>query len=224
MCHRFNLTAPPDKVASFLESFSVTMLPELLPSRDYYPTYDVLALRMMDDDKWTVEPRSWGFLPQGWKPTANVRTRKSFQRGKINARSETVDETWPWKFAFPSQRCVLLANSFYEPSINGGDNRYALPDNEVFCIAALWDHFVGDDGKGTHENVDSCVMLTTAANALVASTRKGRMRQPVLMTDVADIKRYCSLEIRDHGQIANLFTPWPDHRLRCAADTPQLSK
>jgi putative SOS response-associated peptidase YedK len=220
MCHRFNLTTSPDMVAKFLESFSVTILPELLPSKDYYPIYDVLTLRMIDDDQWTLEPRSWGFLPRAWKPTDKVRTRKSFQRGKINARSETVDTTWPWKFAFPSQRCVMLAGCFYEPSRNGGDNRYSLLGHNVFCMAGLWDHYEGDDGKGTRESIDNCVMLTTDANALVASTRKGRMRQPVLLTEVADIERYCSLEVTEHAQIADLFTPWPDDQMRCAADSP----
>ncbi|MCP4507706.1 MAG: SOS response-associated peptidase, partial [Fuerstiella sp.] len=187
------------------------------------PIYDVLALRMIDDNEWAVEPRSWGFLPHNWKPTGRSRTRKAFQRGKINARSETVDQTWPWKFAFPSQRCVLLASSFFEPSRHGGDGNYTLPGHDVFCMAGLWDHFKGDDGKGTVETVDSCVMLTTDANALVGSTRKGRMRQPVVLTEIADIKRYCSLEVTEHSQVANLFTPWPDDQMRHAADAPQSS-
>ncbi len=224
MCHRFSLTTAPEMVAKFLESFSVTIVPERLSSKDYYPIYDVLTLRMLDDNSWTVEPRSWGFLPRGWKPTDRVRTRKSFQRGKINARSETADETWPWKFSFPSQRCVLLASSFYEPSINGGDNKYTLPDHQVFCLAGLWDHFEGDDGKGACESVDSCVMLTTDANAIVASTRKGRMRQPVVLTDVGDIKRYCSLEATEHSQVADLFAPWPAAGMQCSAAMPVSSR
>ncbi|MEO2012910.1 MAG: SOS response-associated peptidase family protein [Fuerstiella sp.] len=223
MCHRFKLTTSPEAVARFLESFSVTILPELLPSKDYYPIYDVLALRMVDDNEWAVEPRSWGFLPRSWKPTDRIRTRKSFQRGKINARSETVDQTWPWKFAFPTQRCVLLASSFYEPSRDGGDGNYTLPGHDMFCMAGLWDHFEGDDGKGNVESIDSCVMLTTDANTLVESTRKGRMRQPVVLTEVADIKRYCSLELTEHSQVANLFTPWPDDQMQYAADSPQSS-
>ena len=63
-------------------------------------------------------------------------------------------------------------------------------------------------------------MLTTDANALVASTRKGRMRQPVLLTEATEIERYCSLELTEHDRIANLFTPWPDDQMQCAADSP----
>ena len=220
MCHRFNIKASTDAVAQFLDQFGVTLRSDSLPTKDYYPLYDVLILRMTDDSSWTLEPRSWGFLPRTWKPTKSVKTRKAFQRGKINARSETVDTTWPWKFAFPHQRCVLLASSFFEPFVEGGDANYSLPDHEVFAIAGLWDHFEGDDGKGNHETVDSCVMLTTDANALVASTRKGRMRQPLLFTDPSDIEQFCSLENTEHGQLKELWQPFPDDRMTC--DTPNL--
>lgn len=214
MCHRFNITASPDDIAAFLQTFSVTLPPQLLPTGDYYPVYEVLCLRLLDDEQWSVEPRSWGFLPKAWKPTEKVRTRKSFQRGKINARSETVNTTWPWRFAFPHQRCVMLASSFYEPFRDGGDGNYAIPGHSVFAIAGLWDDFDGDDGKGNQEAVQSCVMLTTDANALVASTRKGRMRQPVVMTDPDAIRRYCSLEITEHQHLAELFAPWPDSMMK----------
>ena len=221
MCHRFNITTSPEDIAGFLQTFSVTIPPSLIPARDYYPIYDVLTLRLVDDEEWVVEPRSWGFLPRGWKPSAKIRTRKSFQRGKINARSETAHTTWPWRFAFPSQRCVLLASSFYEPFRDGGDANYTLPGRRVFAMAGLWDHFEGDDGKGNQENIDSCVLMTTDANALVASTRRGRMRQPVLLTDTDAIQRYCSLEITEHSDVQDLFAPWPDDQMECAepADT-----
>lgn len=219
MCHRFNITSSPEDIANFLQTFSVTLQPELIPTKDYYPIYDVLCLRMLDDDQWTVEPRTWGFLHSAWKPTEKIRTRKSFQRNKINARSETVDTTWPWKFAFPHQRCVILASSFYEPYKNGGDGNYCVPEHSIFGIAGLWDDFSGDDGKGNQESVSSCVMLTTDANSLVASTRKGRMRQPVVLTEPEAIRQYCSLELVEHNQVSNLFAPILDQQLKFTEPT-----
>ena len=222
MCHRFNITSSPDAIVDFLKAFRVEPQPTLFPDSDYFPRYNVLTLRMVDDNQWKLEPRSWGFLPKTWRPTDKIRTRKSFQRGKINARSETVDTTWPWKFAFPNQRCVLLASSFFEPCKDGGDGNYSIPGQSVFAIAGIWDHFDGDDGKGNHETIDSCVMLTTDANALVASTRNGRMRQPVLLTDPEAIHRYCSLEITEHSEIKDLFTPWSDNEMNFNAPTTNL--
>lgn len=189
--------------------------PQLLPPRDYYPLYEVLCLRQSVDDEWVVEPRAWGFLPSSWKPTEKVRTAKSFQRGKINARSETADQTWPWRFSFSNQRCVILASSFFEPDVDGGDANYQLNEAPIFAIAGLWAHFEGDTGKGTNESIDSCVMLTTDANSLVASTRKGRMRQPVLLQSNDDISRYCSLEVSEHASLTDLFQPTSDRLMTC---------
>ena len=132
MCHRFNLTTSQEMVATFLKSFSVTVPPALLPSKDYYPICEVLTLRMIGENEWTIEPRSWGFLPRNWKPSDKVRTRKSFQRGKINARSETVDQTWPWKLAFPAQRCVLLASCFLRAIQKR--RRQPVPSSRSRCI------------------------------------------------------------------------------------------
>ena len=219
MCHRFNITSSPDAIVDFLNNFGVSAEPSLFPKSDYYPLHDVLTLRLVDDNQWKVEQRSWGFLPKSWKPTGKVRTRKSFQRGKINARSETADTTWPWKFAFPSQRCVMLASSFYEPFKEGGDGNYSLPGHDVFAIAGIWDNFAGDDGKGNQESIESCVMLTSDANALVASTRSGRMRQPVILANVDHIQRYCSLEITEHHQLHDQLAPWPDTKMEFTSPT-----
>ena len=110
----------------------------------------------------------------------------------------------------------MLATSFYEPFREGGDGNYSLAGQTIFGIPGLWASFTGDDGKGNHESIESCVMLTTDANSLVESTRKGRMRQPVILTDPEDIQRYCSLEITEHQQLANLFSPWPDKNMHFA--------
>jgi len=220
VCHRFNIKASIDDVAEFFGRFHVTFSPDWLPTKDYYPLYDVLALRLDNDDNWIVEPRSWGFLHKSWKPTAKVRTRKAFQRGKINARSETIHTTWPWKLAW-RQRCLLVATSFYEPSVDGGDANYNLPDHRLFALAGLWDHFEGDDGKGNQETVDSCVMLTTDANELVASTRTGRMRQPAIIADVEAATKYCSHEVTEYEQLAEILKPWPAHLMSCDKTPPK---
>lgn len=223
MCHRYNVTSSLSQLADFLEPFSVTLPESWVPDRDYYPLYDVLCLRQCDDEQWVVEQRSWGFLPSAWKADAKTKTRKAFQRGKINARSETMQTTWPWKFAFPSQRCVLLASSFFEPYKEGGDGQYSLRKHRVFAIPGLWDRYSGEDADGRPDNVESCVMLTTEANALVQSTRKGRMRQPVILTETEQIQRYCNLEVREHSAISDLFAPADDRAMTFVRPEPKSS-
>ena len=173
-----------------------------------YPLSTVAVLRLSLDDEWIAENRVWGLLPKSWKPGGKIKTATAFQRGKINARSESINTTWPWKLAW-RQRCVLIANGFCEPHIDGGEGLYTLPGHETFAIPGLWDTFQGEDGSGNKIAVDSCVMLTTDANELVAAHRTGRMRQPALLTDVEQIAQYCSHENTEYEQISDLFRPFP---------------
>ena len=219
MCHHYPGQKKSKESGEGLFEFSELRLPwwKQLPLEfaDCYPTRYVATLRLSFDDTWLLENRSWGLLPKTWKPTAKFTTAKSFQRSKINARSETITTTWPWKLAW-RQRCVMIATGFCEPHVEGGEGLYTLPEHEVFAIPAIWDTYNGDDGNGNPLTCDSVVMLTTQANALVASTRKGpRMRQPCILTSPDDIQRYCSHEVTEHHQIADLLTPWPDDQMHC---------
>lgn len=179
-----------------------------LASADCYPLREVAVIRLTENDTWLLENRTWGYLPRSWKPTAKVATANKFQRAKINARSETIDSTWPWKLAW-RQRCLLPAEGFCEPHQHGGEGLYTLPDTPHFFIPGLWETYQGDDGKGNQIHVDSVVMLTCDANLLVAEHRTGRLRQPVVITDMDAATRYCSHEVTEHTQIAELLRPWP---------------
>ncbi len=194
-------------------------LDRLFELAEYYPLREVPAMRIGDQGEWILEERRWGLLPKSWKPSGKSTTAKAFQRGKINARSETIHTTWPWKHAF-RQRCVLLAGGFCEPHPDGGESLYTLPNDEPFFIAGLWDRYEGDDGQGKNIVVDTCVMLTCDANALVASTRKGRLRQPVMIKEPDAVERYCKPEM-EHEELRALFEPWPADRMVCNREPPR---
>ena len=186
--------------------------PGLFSTGDFYPTYNVITLRLDASERWTLQPSSWGLVPASWKPSKAatsasdiLKERKRFQRDKINARSETVHTTWPWKFSFKTQRCLMLATSFFEPHIQGGQAHYRMTDYRAFFIPALWACWETQaDGVGP---LDSCVMLTTEANELVRATRSGRLRQPVVLTNPEDCRRYCSTDVAEHSQLEPLFVP-----------------
>ena len=196
-----------------LAAFDLQVAPGLFVTGDYYPTYNVITLRLDAGERWTLQPSSWGLVPASWRPSKGatsaadiLKERKRFQRNKINARCETVDTTWPWKFSFKTQRCLMLATSFFEPHVAGGQAHYRLTQHPAFFIPALWATW---DSPGEDVNsLDSCVMLTTEANELVRATRSGRLRQPVLLTAPGDCRRYCSTDVSEHSQLAPLFEPY----------------
>jgi putative SOS response-associated peptidase YedK len=206
MCHRFNVKQNLKEIAAPFEG--IQLLLDSLPETDRYPMSDVPIIRRdAETDDWLIEQRQWGWLPSDWKPSTKYTTRKKYQRERFNARSETVDTTWGFRRAFPSQRCVLVGSGFYEPYISGGE-AYFTVDAGVIYFAGLWDHWTNGE-----ESVDSCTMLTTEANPLVAANRTGRLRQPVIFTSPDQVERYCSLEVTERSQLEELMTPLPEHRM-----------
>ena len=100
----------------------------------------------------------------------------------------------------------MLATSFFEPHVEGGQAHYRLTDYPAFFIPALWASWdMQADGVGS---LDSCVMLTTEANDLVRATRSGRLRQPVVLTDLEHCRHYCSTDVTEHSQLEPLFAPY----------------
>ena len=195
-----------------LAAFDLQITPGQFSTGDFYPTYNVITLRLDASEQWTLQPSTWGLVPSSWRPSKDVtssvdiiKERKRFQREKINARSETAHTTWPWKFLFKTQRCLMLATSFFEPHIDGGQAHYRLSDHRAFFIPALWASW--ESKVEGVDPLDSCVMLTTEANDLVRTTRSGRLRQPVVLTDPDDCRSYCSTDSTEHSQLAQLFAP-----------------
>ncbi|HUG69692.1 MAG TPA: SOS response-associated peptidase family protein, partial [Pirellulaceae bacterium] len=91
----------------------------------------------------------------------------------------------------------------------------------AFFIPALWARW--EPRAEGLESLDSCVMLTTEANDLVRTTRSGRLRQPVVLTDPEDCRRYCSTDITEHSQLEPLFAPYDSNRM-CVEHLPKVAK
>lgn len=72
----------------------------------------------------------------------------------------------------------MLAPEFLEP-----DLLFSLPNERLFAFAALWEEGKGPDG----EIVQSCTMLTTAANAEVAPVND---RMPLVLTSEVQYARW----------------------------------
>lgn len=195
-----------------LAAFDLQLPLPLFPTGDFYPTYNVVTMRLDADERWAFHGSSWGLVPASWRPSKEataatdvLKERKRFQRNKINARSETAHTTWPWKFSFKTQRCLMLATSFFEPHVAGGQAHYRLKDQRAFFIPALWAKW-NTPVEGV-DSIETCVMLTTEANDLVRTTRSGRLRQPVVLTDSEDCRRFCSTDVTEHSQLLPLLAP-----------------
>jgi putative SOS response-associated peptidase YedK len=164
MCGRFTLRHTKEQVEAH---FHLKIMKEIQAEYNIAPTRDLFILTK------NREPHAakWGFVS---------RQAKDEKFAPINAKSETVATTFPFKFAFKEkQTCLVPASAFYE--WQKLDEKTKQPwaigvkgDREphgLLAFAGLWE---------THEgsNQLTCTILTTSPNDLVKPIHT---RMPVIV-------------------------------------------
>jgi putative SOS response-associated peptidase YedK len=164
MCGRFTLKTPAEVLA---EHFDLIEVPELGSRYNVAPSQPVPVVRLDEGVGRNLALLRWGLIP-AWADDPAIGNRL------INARAETVADKPAFRHAFKAKRCLVVADGFFEWSAASGKGAkvphyFALRDGGPFAFAGLWERW----SKGT-EPVETCTLLTTEANAVVAPVH-GRM-------------------------------------------------
>jgi putative SOS response-associated peptidase YedK len=192
MCGRFTLTSTPEELA---ERFGLDAVPSVAPRYNIAPGQDVLAIRSHMDGRSAAILR-WGLVPPWSDPVS-----ASSSGPLINARAETAATRPAFREAFRARRCIVPASGFYEWASRGDFRQpywIAPHDGGPWGIAALWERWVAPDGA----RLESCALLTTAANARVAELHD---RMPAILAPV-DYAAWLDPE-RDPAALAALLVP-----------------
>ncbi len=150
--------------------FGLDSAPELAPRYNVAPTQPVGIVRYANNigrPEWTFA--LWGLIPS-WSKDPGIGARL------INARAETAPEKPSFRAAFKRRRCLIPADGFYEWKREGRARQpfhFTVADG-LFAFAGLWETWTGPDGG----EIDSCTILTTEANDLVATVHD---RMPVIL-------------------------------------------
>jgi putative SOS response-associated peptidase YedK len=169
VCGRYTLATPDP--AAIRARFPVGESVEIATRYNIAPGDDVLAVTADREGAPRGELLRWGLVPS-WA--------KSPQTGlkMINARVETVDARPAYRRAFERFRCLIIADGFYEwrvmPNGDKQPHHIARSDGKPFAFAGLWSSW----REGDDHTLRSCAILTTAANATVASLHD---RMPVIL-------------------------------------------
>jgi len=117
----------------------------------------------------------WGLVPfwsRGVAPKSST----------YNARAERIDTAasfrGPWA---RGQRCILPAAGFYEWQRRETFKQpflIKLTDRDVFGFAGLWDRSSGPEGV-----IESCTIVTLAANALMTEIHNSGQRMPAILRE-----------------------------------------
>ncbi|MDQ2178796.1 SOS response-associated peptidase [Marinifilum sp. D714] len=158
------------------ERFARKMREPKLFERHFYKSGFEFPLMpvVCNDQPEEIGLAAWGLIPAWAKD-------KSMRKYTLNARSETIFEKPSFKKAIASQRCLILADGFYEWQ-HVGKNKYpyfiGLKNEVSFAFAGIWDLWENPESK---ELVKSYSIITTEANGLMAKIHNTKKRMPLIL-------------------------------------------
>ena len=185
-----------------------------IASEDTAPTYNAAAsqaqLAILSDNPQTIVRAAWGFVPE-WAD------KKPEVKPVINARAESIATKPFFRAAFKKQRCLVLADGFYEwRRTKDGKRPYriTLKTEEPFAFAGLWST-VHDRAGNAHTTF---AIITTEANALVAQIHN---RMPVILQEqVEEDWLNPQLPLEDAQA---MLVPFPAERMTAYEVSPKVN-
>ena len=219
MCGRFTLHA---NLKEIQETFKVDeVITEPTPSYNVAPTQQVYAV-VQHDGKSVLEAMRWGLIPF-WAKDASIGSKM------INARAETLTEKSSFSRPLKNQRCLIVADGFYEWRKEGTakiPTYIHLKSGKPFGFAGLYDTWKSPEG----ELLTTCTIITTGPNEVTAPIHD---RMPVIMP-ARSYTTWLNPANHDMEKLMALLAPykasemeaWPVARLvnSPANNTPELIK
>jgi putative SOS response-associated peptidase YedK len=175
MCGRYTLTDPDPRLLRFRFGLSESVEIDQAPRYNVAPTDPMLAIRLDGEGRSEPGILRWGLIPHFADPD-------SFDRLLINARAETVDEASAFRDAFSGNRCLIVADGFYEWRQEETGKKpvwITRPSREPFAFAGLWARARRADGSSVH----SCAIVTCPPGEVVAPIHD---RMPVILQREAE--------------------------------------
>ena len=169
MCGRYRLSRRKQLIQQYFDTAEEV---------DWEPRYNIAPSQQVGivrQDRTKPERHlslaRWGLIPF-WAKDPNIGFKT------INARSETAPSKPAFREAFRTRRCLVPADGFYEWQRSGKAKQpfhFGIGDDSLFAFAGLWDRWKDPTGQV----VESCSILTTTPNALLADVHN---RMPAILS------------------------------------------
>ncbi|MEE9523768.1 MAG: SOS response-associated peptidase, partial [Thermodesulfovibrionales bacterium] len=170
MCGRFVRNSSIPEIAKEFDADEPPF--EMETSYNVAPTQNIVIV--INDGENKLVQCKWGFIPS-WAKDDKMAHKM------INARGETVSDKPAFRSAFKKQRCLVVADGFYEWKKEGKSRipvYIRLRSRKPFGLAGLYSVWHSPEGK----DICTSTIITTDSNKLVAPVHN---RMPVIIREEA---------------------------------------
>jgi putative SOS response-associated peptidase YedK len=163
MCGRASLNVSAEELQ---REFDLSRRPAVVPRYNIAPTESILIVRATAPAQREAVPVRWGLVRPGSEDT----------RAVINLKMESA-RNGAMKSTLRQRRCIVPLTGFYEWKRSGKQRQpfnVRRRDGLVFGVAGIWERLESGDAAP----LESCLVLTTGANAVVKPIHD---RMPVIL-------------------------------------------
>ena len=205
MCGRASLTASPEEIE---EAFELASAPAVSPRYNIAPTEPMLVVRAGEAGGRVAALVRWGLIRPG-SEDAKAPINLPIEHAARGAMRRTLRE----------RRCIIPLTGFYEWKRAGKARQpfnVRRRDGKVFGVAGLWDRLE----SGHAEPLESCLVLTTAANGVVSPIHD---RMPVIL-DPASYSGWLASPAQGGPELMAAFQQLAEDMLESYPVSPLVNK
>lgn len=163
---------------------------------------------MTAEKKDTIQAYNWGLVPAWCKDEQQA---DEMRKLTLNAKSETVFEKASFRNSIARKRCLVFVKGFYEwKQVQKKKYPYYihLKDQPVFTMGGIYESWRNAD---TGELLNSCAIITTEANPLMAEIHNVKKRMPLIF-DKAHAEQWLRSDLSDE-MIKGLMQPFDENKM-----------
>ncbi|MDH4193605.1 MAG: SOS response-associated peptidase [Nitrospirota bacterium] len=208
MCGRFTRK---ENMRQLAELLGLKVLPSLRSRYNIAPSQLVACVRTNPEslERECVELQ-WGLVPS-WAKDPSIGNKM------INARAETVAEKPSFRKSFKQQRCLVLADGFYEWKREGKTKQpyyIRFKDHRLFAFAGLWERWEKQEPA-----LETCALITTGPNALMEPIHN---RMPVILPEQA-YASWLNPGLNNTVYLSGLLEPYPAEEMEAYPVSPMVN-
>ena len=156
----------------------------------------------------TVQAYHWGLIPAWCRDEAQA---TELRKMTLNAKAETVFEKASFRNSISRKRCLVFVKGFYEwKQVQKKKYPYYihLKEQPVFTMGGIYESWLNGDTGGL---LNSCSIITTEANPLMAEIHNMKKRMPLIF-DKQQGEQWLRSDLSNE-MIAELMQPYDESKM-----------